>query len=485
MFGWRKRKDGFEWREYVRTTILVRRRNRRERIGEAGKAAVQNLKVAGQRGAAAGAEGAKVMGRGAAHVGQHGAMIGAAGAKAVGRGAVHYGQQGAMLGVEGARVAGRKLRSWLPVAATYLKSFGSALLAGMAYAWAVLRAIGLLVADYSAPLLAPVGRVLRQPNVSAPLAVAGCVALLGGIIRAVVNGFESDTWVALLIGIGIIGALLAARWAQGMPGWLATPFAAAGDRMRDALDRAPAMNPAVVQAGFTAVVMAIVATGGFLAWQSWSGNSTTATSETRRVVASGDIEGRGWAVSGDTLRVGSATVRLSGIEAPEPDQICTSTEGREWRCGEAAKVALARILRNGRVTCDISGSTDGHSNGTCKIGDMDVAAELVHGGNVFSAGGLFASYGSAEGEARTARAGVWSGAATRPSDYRAQKWEEAKREAPDGCPIKGNVRGGRRVYVVPWSPGYERVKVSRSRGERWFCSESEARDAGFKPYEQS
>ena len=35
MFGWRKRNDGFEWREYVRTTILVRRRNRRERVGEA------------------------------------------------------------------------------------------------------------------------------------------------------------------------------------------------------------------------------------------------------------------------------------------------------------------------------------------------------------------------------------------------------------------------------------------------------------------
>ncbi len=32
---------------------------------------------------------------------------------------------------------------------------------------------------------------------------------------------------------------------------------------------------------------------------------------------------------------------------------------------------------------------------------------------------------------------------------------------------------------------YERVKVSRNRGERWFCSESEAQEAGFKPSEQS
>ena len=91
---------------------------------------------------------------------------------------------------------------------------------------------------------------------------------------------------------------------------------------------------------------------------------------------------------------------------------------------------------------------------------------------------------SKQRRARTRRA-FGPAKATRPSDYRAQKWEEAKREAPDGCPIKGSVRGSRRYYVVPWARGYERVQVSRSRGERWFCSESEAQEAGFKPAEQS
>jgi transcription elongation factor len=47
MFGWRKRNEGFEWREYVRR----RRRDRRERVGQAAKDAVQNLKAAGTRGA--------------------------------------------------------------------------------------------------------------------------------------------------------------------------------------------------------------------------------------------------------------------------------------------------------------------------------------------------------------------------------------------------------------------------------------------------
>ncbi len=111
MFGWRKRNDGFEWRDYVRTTILVRRKKRRDRVGEVRKAAVENLKAAGQRGAAAGAEGAKAMGRGAVHAGQQGAMMGAAGAKRMGLGAVHYGQARAARwsgAVAGAKVAGSR-----------------------------------------------------------------------------------------------------------------------------------------------------------------------------------------------------------------------------------------------------------------------------------------------------------------------------------------------------------------------------------------
>lgn len=479
MFGWRKRKDGFEWREYVRTTILVRRRNRRERIGEAGKAAVEGLKAAGQRGAAAGAEGAKAVGRGAVVVGQQGAMKGAARAKAMGRGAIHYGQRGAIMGISGAKVAGGKLRDWLPVAGAHLQSFGAKLLAGLAYTWAVLRSIGGLIADYSAPLLAPVGRVLRQPSIRAPLIVAGSVALLGGVIRAFVNGFERDTWIALLIGVGILGSLLLARWAEGVPGWLTS----AGDRLRGRF--ADAGRKPAVQVALAVAVLAIIVGGTVVTWRSSTGNPAAARRETRQAVASGDLAGRGTAVSGDTLRVGSTTVRLSGIEAPEPDQTCSDADGREWSCGQTAKQALSRILRNGRVSCDVSGSSDGHGTGDCNLGGLDIAAELVRGGYVFATSGLFASYGSLENEARSAKAGIWAGEAARPSDYRAQKWEEAKREAPDGCPIKGNVRGGRRIYVVPWSRGYERVKVSLSRGERWFCSESEAREAGFKPYEQS
>jgi endonuclease YncB( thermonuclease family) len=495
MFGWRKRNDGFEWRDYVRTTILVRRKKRRDRVGEAANAAVENLKAVGIRGAAAGAGGAKAVGRGAVNVGQQGAVMGAAGVKAVGRGAVHYAYQGAVMGAAGAKRAAGKLRAAVPVAGRYLQRFGAGLIAAIVYVFAVLRTIAGIIGDYLGPALAPLGRMLRQPSLRLPLLIAGAVALAGGVIRAHANGFERDTWIALLIGVGLLGALALAHAGGGMPAWLSSPVAAASNRLSGGT-RGLAGRP-LVQGSFAVAVLALLAAGAVMTWRSAADGSLATASlsrqerreaareEARETADSGDVEGRGTAVAGDTLRVGSTTVRLNGIESPEPEQTCTGADGSEWACGQAAKQALARLLRNGRVACNISGSTDGVNSGDCKVGEEDVAAELVRGGHVFAVSGLFAAYSGIEEEARTAKAGVWQGSATRPSEYRALKWEEAKRDAPDGCPIKGSVRGNRRYYTVPWARDYERVKVSRNRGERWFCSESEAQEAGFKPSNQS
>jgi hypothetical protein len=45
---WRKKQDGFEWREYVRTTILVRRNERRQKVEDAKQAAIFGVKQAGR-----------------------------------------------------------------------------------------------------------------------------------------------------------------------------------------------------------------------------------------------------------------------------------------------------------------------------------------------------------------------------------------------------------------------------------------------------
>jgi hypothetical protein len=49
------------------------------------------------------------------------------------------------------------------------------------------------------------------------------------------------------------------------------------------------------------------------------------------------------------------------------------------------------------------------------------------------------------------------------------------------CNIKGNISTrGERIYHVPGQKYYNETRISASHGERWFCSEEEARAAGWR-----
>ena len=230
---------------------------------------------------------------------------------------------------------------------------------------------------------------------------------------------------------------------------------------------------------------AALALVGGAAWMATGGSvklPNLASSLPAAIGGSTPLQGRAEAVSADVLRVAGTTVRLAGVEAPEPQQMC-GTGSRRFRCGADARAALGRLVNGRTVSCSLSGADGaGRSLATCARGDTDIGAELVRHGHVFAASGLFAPYVSHERQAREAKAGLWSGGESqRPADYRAKIWDEAKRRAPDGCPIKGVVNGASKVYLLPWSPEYERGRVQKARGERWFCSEQEAVGAGFKP----
>ena len=53
---------------------------------------------------------------------------------------------------------------------------------------------------------------------------------------------------------------------------------------------------------------------------------------------------------------------------------------------------------------------------------------------------------------------------------------------PENCRIKGNINmeTGERVYHTPDSPWYARTEIDTGSGERWFCTEREALDAGWR-----
>lgn len=50
------------------------------------------------------------------------------------------------------------------------------------------------------------------------------------------------------------------------------------------------------------------------------------------------------------------------------------------------------------------------------------------------------------------------------------------------CNIKGNVshKNGTKIYHVPGQIHYSITKISQNRGERWFCSEEDARANGWR-----
>jgi endonuclease YncB( thermonuclease family) len=308
-------------------------------------------------------------------------------------------------------------------------------------------------------LARPVAAAVARPHIGGPLGFAGAIALGAGIGRWRGVGPDREAVLTLLAGAVLMASLL--------------PF----------LGRATAWRPPRLSARANAMLAGLAVLIAGAAWLasggSW-GKLASAVGNLPLIGAGKSVQGYAYPVGSDSVRIGSTTVRLAGIDAPESEQRCGKA-GRSWRCGAATEAALARLVGSRRVSCTLAGSDEsGRALGRCSVGKKDVAAELVREGHVFADGTVLARYASAEREARAAKAGMWSGEVERPAAYRSKLWEEAKRRAPEGCPIKGQVSGAARVYVLPWSPDYERVRVQKARGERWFCSEQEAVSAGFK-----
>lgn len=201
-----------------------------------------------------------------------------------------------------------------------------------------------------------------------------------------------------------------------------------------------------------------------------------------RLQAATPLSGRAVAVDGDTLDLAGRRVRLEGIDAPELGQTCGRRWLGSWNCGRAAQKALDRLIDGRRVECDDKGRDKyDRSLGICRVDGRDINAELVRQGMAWAFVKYSESYVKEEKAARTERTGIWQGDAEPPWTFREHKWKHAESAAPKGCAIKGNVTENGRIYHVPWSEWYEKVKVQPENGERWFCNEKDAVAAGWRP----
>ena len=50
------------------------------------------------------------------------------------------------------------------------------------------------------------------------------------------------------------------------------------------------------------------------------------------------------------------------------------------------------------------------------------------------------------------------------------------------CKIKGNIsiNSGERIFHMPGQDDYRRTRIDTRYGERWFCTEEQAREAGWR-----
>ena len=208
-----------------------------------------------------------------------------------------------------------------------------------------------------------------------------------------------------------------------------------------------------------------------------------------------EITGRAKVVDGDSLEIGTDRIRLYGIDAPEGRQDCRRN-GQAWRCGENAASKLRGLVQGATLRCTPRDTDEyGRSVSVCKNGNTDINAEMVRAGFALAYRRYSTDYVDEENEARNAKRGLWAGEFTPPWDWRRESREETPQptlRAPSGgtvgtqppnsrCAIKGNInQSGDRIYHVPGSDSYDRTVISERDGERWFCTEAEARAAGWR-----
>jgi endonuclease YncB( thermonuclease family) len=198
------------------------------------------------------------------------------------------------------------------------------------------------------------------------------------------------------------------------------------------------------------------------------------------------ISGRAKITDGDSFEIGDTSIRLFGVDAPEGRQPCTR-DGREWACGEEAARRLRSLTGSGNVVCTRRDTDDyGRIVAQCSRGGVDLSAEMARSGLAVAYRRYSTAYVDEENEARAARRGVWAGEFTPPDQWRRDDRPADREPAPastsrSGCDIKGNINGeGEKIYHTRASPSYSDTRIDESEGERWFCSEADARRAGWR-----
>lgn len=137
------------------------------------------------------------------------------------------------------------------------------------------------------------------------------------------------------------------------------------------------------------------------------------------------IEGLARIVDGDTIVIGGVHIRLSGMDAPERNQICRDEGAYAYRCGVSAAGALARLIDGTKVTCQSEGlDRYRRTLAICRTAACpDIGLEMIRLGwaTAYDGGHVPNEYRLAESRASARKLGLWRGTFDRPSIWRQEQ----------------------------------------------------------------
>lgn len=170
-------------------------------------------------------------------------------------------------------------------------------------------------------------------------------------------------------------------------------------------------------------------------------------------------------LDGDTVTLeGKVRFRLRNIDAPEAD-FCG---------GQEAKAELEKLLNNKRVRVEEEILDNwGRPMGLLYVGDKLINKEMVKSGWV--------KYHHDQTSAAETMKTINDKNKEENIGLYGKCWQKENVKNPK-CNIKGNIdpnNSSLKRFYVPGCVQYATTIVELNRGERWFCSEKEAVDAGY------
>jgi len=113
-------------------------------------------------------------------------------------------------------------------------------------------------------------------------------------------------------------------------------------------------------------------------------------------------------LDGNTLQIKKKVIRLQGVDAPQLGQRC-GTGPEAWKCGQAARDELLRLVGTAEVHCDIlSRDSLNRAIARCTANGRDLGEALIAGGFAKLDPHHPPEYEALEAGARAGGLGLWA-----------------------------------------------------------------------------